>query len=231
MKNLIDAITKENRKRLEDFIFEINHVADEKNIRDSWQYKNLIPKGKDISKISFEDLKAYIIGRKEKAINKQIEREVKKIKRVFAAGELISVKISVEWKKSRTWGANPHGEAWATFKDKEGNTASNYVQSGSISGCGYDKLSTAVAVCLNQFNEVLRPLYHVKDEQLKNDTFKNIKKTNREILGYGSGYGILPKIECGVGVSCYPEIFAKVGYNFRSVASGKTFDVFEITKL
>jgi len=96
------------------------------------------------------------------------------------------------------------------------------VVSGSIGGCGYDKLSTAVAECLNQVNAVLRPLYLMKD--------KHTGKKNHEYLGYGSGYGILPNFEGGVGVSCYPRIFENVGYEFKTIASGKTFDVFTITK-
>lgn len=225
MKNLIKAVTEEQRNELEKFIFSINEVTDREKLTSKYgYYSDLFPQGKKTDQMSMSELKAYLITRKEKSVNKAIERKVDRIKTVFAAGELISVKISIEWKNSRTWGANPKGEAWATFKDENGNN-SNYVQSGSISGCGYDKLSTAVAECLNQFNEVLKLLYTVKDAILATHN-----KKNHEIFGYGSGYGILPAIEGGVGISCYPEIFSKVGYNFRSVASGKTFDVFEITK-
>ena len=61
----------------------------------------------------------------------------------------MDIKISIEWKKSATWGANPHGEAWLSFIDKDGHRNSKYVTFGGVSGCGYDKLSTAVAGCLN----------------------------------------------------------------------------------
>ncbi len=94
--------------------------------------------------------------------------------------------------------------------------------SGSIDGYGYDKQSTAVANCLNQIDEILKMLYTIKND--------NIDKENRDLLGYGSGYGLTPSIEGGVGVSCYPYIFSKLGYEFKTIASGKTFDVYTITK-
>ncbi len=221
MKNLIKAIETEQKKRLEDFIFSINEVTDLKGL-DTWQYNDLLPKGKKVNTMSFDVLKSYLIARKQKAIYKAIEREASKVKTVFNAGKLIEVKISIEWKRSRMWGSNPNAECWASFTNKDGNRDSIYVTSGSVSGCGYDKTSTAVAACLNQVNEVLKPLYFIKD--------KSIDTKNHELLGYGSGYGILPNIEGGVGVSCYPRIFEKIGFDFNTVASGKSFDVYTITK-
>lgn len=221
MKNLIKAVTAENKKRLEDFIFEINQIIDVKELQ-TWRYTDLLPKGKNVSKFTLEGLRAYLIGRKEKSIYKQIEREVSRINAVANAGKLISVKISIEWKRSQMWGSNPTAEAWCSYIDESGNRNSHYAKSESISGCGYDKQSTAVASVLNQFNEVLKLLYSAKE---KNPTAKN-----NELLGYGAGYGILPSIEGGVGTSCYPRIFAPLGYKFNTVASGKTYDVYTIEK-
>jgi len=230
MKNLIKEIETEQKNRLNDFIVAINQVQDLKGLN-TWQYNDLLPKGKNVSSFSFDALKAYLIDRKQKAIYKAIEREVNKVKTVFSAATLIECKISMEWKKSRMWGNNPTAECWYTYKDMNGNTCSNYIKSGSIGGCGYDKGSTAVAECLNQINEVLKPLYQAKNEQMKNDEFRDNKKDNHFLFGYGSGYGILPSIEGGVGVSCYPAIFASIGYKFSTTASGKTFDCYIITKL
>jgi len=123
------------------------------------------------------------------------------------------------------WGSNPNAECWYSFTNNEGNYHSGYVTSGSIGGCGYDKQSTAVANCLNQINEILKPLYDLKNNQLE-----PTEKNNHEIFGYGSGYGILPTIEGGVGVSCYNAIFNKIGFEFKCTASGKNFDVYTISK-
>lgn len=222
MKNLIKAVTNEEKQRLENFILEINKVESLECLK-GWKYTDLIPRGKNLSNFNLNSLRAYLIGRKEKAIYKEIEREVKHINTVANAGKLISVQITVEWKRSQMWGSNPTAEAWCSYIDKEGNHNSHYVKSGSIGGCGYDKESTAVAECLNQFNEVLKLLYLEKE--------KNVTAKNHEILGYGSGYGILPSIEGGVGVSCYPTIFKNVGFEFKTIASGKSFDAYSIEKI
>lgn len=224
MKNLIKAIETEQKKRLQDFIFEINQKTELSQLN-TWQYNDLIPKGKKVDNFTFNALKGYLIMRKEKAIYKAIEREVNKINTVASAGELLQVKITMEWKRSKMWGSNPSAECWYSYKDKNGNFNSGYVVSGSIGGCGYDKGSTAVANCLNQINEVLKPFYYQKNEALANG-----EKSNHELLGYGSGYGILPSIEGGVGVSCYNSIFNKIGFEFNTVASGKSFDAYTITK-
>lgn len=223
MKNLIKAVETQEKNRLNDFINEINEKTEVSQLK-NWYYTDLLPKGKNINDFSFDRLKAYLIGRKEKQTYKNIERQVNKINEIANSGELIDVRISIEWKRSQMWGSNPRAEAWATFKDKNGNTNSVYVQSGSIGGCGYDKQSTAVADCLNQIKQVLKPLYLIKDANVDNDN------KNHELLGYGSGYGILPSIEGGVGVSCYNSIFDKIGFQFKTVASGKTYDCYTITK-
>lgn len=234
MKNLIKAIETEQKNRLNEFILSINQVQstdtfDIKGLQ-TWQYQDLLPKGKDVSNYTFNALKGYLISRKEKSIYKSIEREVNKIKTVFNAGTLIDVKISIEWKRSRMWGSNPSAECWYSYKDADGQYRNGYVVSGSIGGCGYDKGSTAVARCLNQINEVLKPLYAKKDKAIKGITTPHNNTIHRDIFGYGSGYGILPTIEGGVGVSCYPSIFAAIGYEFSTLASGKTFDVYKIVK-
>jgi len=229
MKNLIKAIETEQKNRLNEFTKGINEVQDFKGL-DTWYYRELLPKGKRMDVFnSLADAAAYLIGRKQKAIYKAIEKEVNRVQTVFNSGELIDVKIQIEWKRSRMWGSNPSAECWYTYKDAEGHHRSGYVTSGSISGCGYDKQSTAVAKCLNQINEVLKPMYIKKDKAIKGIQ-KSQNDAHREIFGYGSGYGILPSIEGGVGVSCYPTIFKNIGYNFQTQASGKTFDVYTITK-
>jgi hypothetical protein len=235
MKNLINAITTEKKNRLNDFIKEINKKSTDFKTLDSWIYTDLLPKSKKLGlmelTMTLKEVKAYLIERKQAKIYKEIEKEVNEIKEVFTAGKLVSIKISVEWKKSQMWGANPTAEAWMTFINKEGSQDSKYVKTVPVSGCGYDKLSTAVANVLNQFNEVLKPMYVKKNALINHTQLTEAGRGNHKIFGYGSGYGILPYLEGGVGVSCYPRIFESIGYKFESVASGKSFDVFQITKI
>lgn len=223
MKNLVKLVEAEQKNRLNDFIVGINQLTERSQL-DTWYYRELLPKGKKVDSYSLNQLKAYLIGRKEKATYKAIERQVSKINSIANAGELIEAKIEIEWVRNRTWGYNPKATCWASFRDKDGNRDSVMVESGTVSGCGYDKQSTAVANCLNQIKEVLKPLYLLKDANPTNNN------SNHELLGYGAGYGILPSIEGGVGVSCYPSIFDKIGFEFKTVASGKSFDCYSITK-
>lgn len=60
------------------------------------------------------------------------------------------------------------------------------------------------AEALNQSDSVLKALYQVKNA--------NPEKRNRDCLGYGSGYGILPYLEIGVGLDSFAIIFADLGY-------------------
>lgn len=224
MKNIIKAIEAQEKAKLNDFITDLEKINQDNRAShfSDWKYTELLPKGKYLFEMRLEDAKSYLIKRKEKAIYKSIERQVNQVLTVGKAGELVEAKISIEWKKSKMWGSNPSAECIYSYKGEDGQLRSNRVFSGSIGGCGYDKQSTAVANCLNQINEVLKSMYLIKNA--------NIWESNHNLFGYGSGYGLTPSIEGGVGVSCYPSIFDKLGYKFEEIASGKTFDVFTITK-
>lgn len=87
----------------------------------------------------------------------------------------------------------------------------------SASGCGYDKQSAAIANAFNQNPEILKILYDHAE------------------AGEAFPYGVhvwagLPSFDGGCGVSCFYSIFEACGYTFRQVASGKAFDVYEITR-
>jgi hypothetical protein len=221
MRNIIKAIEAKEKARLTDFITDLEKINEVQDLN-KWYYTELLPKGKSLKESTLQEAKAYLIKRKEKQVFKSIERQVNRVLTIGKAGEFIEARISIEWKKSKTWGMNPSAECVYIYKDAEGNTRTNRVFSGSVSGCGYDKQSTSVANCLNQIDEIVKILYTIKNDNLDQD--------NRDIFGYGSGYGITPSIEGGVGVSCYPRIFEKLGYEFKTIASGKTFDVYTITK-
>lgn len=124
------------------------------------------------------------------------------------SGEFI---ITVEWKKSYMWGSNPRAYTNAGF------------ESNSIGGCGYDKLSTATSQALNSNKSLLKLLYEKKND--------NIDKSNHELLGYGSGYGIMPYFEGGVGISSHQRIIKGLGLKMQSITSTKNTDVFLITKV
>jgi hypothetical protein len=214
---LFSAIIAEKQEQMKRFVNDLNEQTDVWEILKNWHYSTLLPAGKKKMVWELSDLKKYLISREQKKIDKEIVKQRERLTTVSKADNFEGATISVEWKKSRMWGNNPKAEARIEKPDSR-----CFYESGSISGCGYDKESTAIAEAINQSNEFLKLLYLAKEND---PTAKN-----GELLGYGSGYGILPRLEGGVGVSCYPRIFEKIGFDFHNSASGKTFDVYTITK-
>ena len=169
--------------------------------------------------IDLETAQKFAIKRIENFYSKRLARTTEKIDRAENAPELLSIDISVEWKKNRTWGNNPTAKvrAWTGSHSTESGI-------GSASGCGYDKESAAIADALNSCPSVMSALYEIAEQ------IGARKEEYREKIGYGSGYSILPYFEGGVGVSCYYQIFDAMGYTMRHTASGKTFDVYTVSK-
>lgn len=209
--NLLAALTAEIEKRNTDYIAEIQ---DPKTDLNGWRIKQFFPKGKNTNDFETRaEAVEYLIKRVAKRQAKQIEEQTSMLTTISNAPEFTFMRISMEWKKSATWGMNPRAE---------GADGWGHYESGSIGGCGYDKGSTAVAKVINQSNSLLKVLYlHAEN---------NMGVKLHDLFGYGAGYGILPRIEGGLGVSCYPEIFAAVGLKFETVASGKTYDAYRIER-
>lgn len=145
-----------------------------------------------------------------KEIDEQERKQLEKLRTAENAPDLKYICISVEWTKSRTWGAIPHAEI----------RTNNGIYTGTASGCGYDKESAAIAKALNQSPEIMKLLYNIKE--------KHPSKAHRELFGYGSGYGILPYFEGGVGYSCFETIFTRCGCVCSRTGSGKMFDCYHI---
>jgi hypothetical protein len=220
--NLTKAIRKQFKNWETDFLNKLKLENDVNTILDKWYYRELLTdttKKKDWSN-DIKELKLYLIKRYEARQSAKLEKELTHLQTVFNADDLFSITISMDWKRSQMWGNNPQALA-------EVRTTNNYnrYESTRVGGCGYDKGSTAVAEAINQSNSLLKAMYTIKDK------VKNVKLDNRDVFGYGSGYGLLPRFEGGVGVSCYNQICNSIGFEFKTKASGKTFDVYEISKL
>lgn len=216
---LLQVETGKKNAALQTFVKDLNELTDTKTILDKWYYNNLLTPATKRKQWEVSDLKAYLIKREEQRTKKEIEKITNRVQTVSKARRKITqISISVDWAKNRTWGNCPKAEIRVCFSD---NTCDNY-ESGRVTGCGYDKESTAVANALNQCNELLNALYTIKEAAPE--------AKNADLLGYGSGYGVLPYFEGGVGVSCYPRIFEKIGLKWESVSHGKTFDVYQVTE-
>lgn len=159
------------------------------------------------------------LARAEKRMRVTLEKDMKaalvKIDTIETAEKPERFALWVDWKKSRTWGANPHTELIVG-----GDT-----YRGKASGCGYDKESAAIAEVLNLCPGTLKILYDVKEKALAGDG----DISNENAIEWGAGYGVLPYYERGVGVSSLVAVLKKCGYNVKQHYSPeKSF--FEIEK-
>lgn len=219
-KNLVDCKHLELNKSKIDLIQQLAEIQTTGEILDKWYFTNLLPIGKKCKGWEVEKLKTYLINRIHIKYDSDITKFENTLRSVFNATKKISeITIAVEWAKNRTWGLCPQATARVCYVD---NTCDTFTSS-RVTGCGYDKESTAVAQSLNQCSELLNLLYAIKDQRPT--------EKNHNIFGYGSGYGLLPSFEGGVGVNCYDPIFQKIGYSFAGVSHGKTFDVYKVVKL
>jgi len=168
-------------------------------------------------KLTAEQKEANKIARQEarkaakRAAEIQAQRDQKPVKEIT---------ISIEWKKSRTWGSNPMLSAVVRHTD---GTISRH--EATCSGSGYDKESTVIA---EVFNEFLRyRLWQLRDAgAIERDVLDRVENT----LPYG--IYIRPdwvSYSGGIGTSCYYGISKAIGGEFKQVASGKTFDAYTFT--
>ena len=150
--------------------------------------------------------KAQVEAFKEKA--KREQRPVK------------AITITIEWRKSRTWGNNPHAEARVEFKDGTFRRMDGF----TASGCGYDKKSTVIANIFNAFllYKLYGPLPSDYMEYLNGEQVKTPYGVH--LPGEYSAY-----YDGGIGTNWYFNISKFIGGTFENVASGKTFDVFKYT--
>lgn len=140
-----------------------------------------------------------------KKIEKYYDAELAEADAIENAEEVREFSISVEWANSRMWGANPNATIRVGYDE---------FISGSISGSGYDKESTAIAVAFNQ------------SEKLRGILYKNRGKIADK---YGWDYCDY-SLSGGVGSECFWRIFESCGYEVKHVASGKTYDAWIVSK-
>lgn len=132
---------------------------------------------------------------------------LEKLKAAEGAKETCYFSVSVEWKKSKTWGYNPTATVRGLAEDT----------TDGASGCGYDKESAAIAGAMNKNPEIMRVLYDHAE------TGKPFPYSVHVFAG-------LPSFDGGCGVSCFQDVFDACGYVWKCVASGEMFDVYTIER-
>lgn len=207
-KNFIATAKKQIRECLKYDIETIKKSAD----FSEWHLKSLIT-AKNFGKYTKAEKVAYLTKRATLKANAKETELLRRIESLKNAPEIESFSISVEWKKNTTWGANPTAEIRVSYIDG----SCDYF-TGSASGCGYDKESAAIASAFNQCDSLVALLFKVekKDPECKVYGYSNSRK------------GYFPHLSGGVGTSCYPAIFALVGFEMKKVGSGKMFDSWNV---
>ena len=153
------------------------------------------------------------------------------LNRVSNAPDMDSANINVEWKRNPYYGDNPH--AAILFYSKRG-----FIQetTGTCSGCGYDKFSTAICNALNHSDSALKALYDAAERALAMDPHCADSKTActgirwADAIAYGAGYTVLPHFEGGCGMSSTENVLNKCGYVLRHTSSGKHFNALHIER-
>jgi len=219
MKNLKAQLKRDEKQTFKNNIESLNDFNTIEELLNQWRFKDIIPvSSKNKKWSSANELKEYLKARYKKRYEARTIKGLERIETIKNSLEIEKIVITVDWNKSRTWGNNAQAEIKVFLK----NGLCEYFKGSRTSGCGYDKESTAISDALNQCNGLLKLLYKVKN--------KDVNKSNRDLIGYGSGYGLLPSFEGGVGVSCMYRICESINMKFKNIANGKNFDVYEITK-
>lgn len=212
-ENIKKAIADHESETIKKFSNEIR-TQTAKQLLDSWYYRDYM------TPATFEAMKqaeptetapAELLAKMEKKkAREEAKNTAKRLEKLAQAEQITTAKyinISVEWVRSRTWGANPHatvtGEKVRTF--------------GTASGCGYDKQSAAIASAFNENPEILKIIY---DHAEAGQPFPYSVNT----------FAGVPYFDGGYGVSCFESVFKSCGYIFRCTGSGNRFDCYTITR-
>lgn len=206
--------TAEAIKKARDFTQDPReHWKDERELLESWWVKNSFNKREraKLESMTYDQILNAYKARRIEEIKKESERAAEEIKAVCAASMPEFIDVTVEWKKNRTWGANPRAEV---------RTGENFLGSRSIGGCGYDKESTATAECFN------------KDAGIKKAAlvalYKNehMPKNRRYIYGVNFFHCHAPYFEGGCGFSCHRHVLELAGYKLVNQNGGKMFNTY-----
>lgn len=153
----------------------------------------------------------------ERRIVNKLRREEKKVKDERRDKKIKAIDVTIEWKKSSTYGYCPKLTGKVEYEDGRIENAEGY----KASGWGYDKESTVFASICNDF--LRYKLWEIQDNNSKEELEK-IK------VPYGIYFDkeFSPHFAGGVGMSCYYGIIEFLGGKLTEVANTKTVTVYRI---
>lgn len=208
MKNLKNALKLENNYTSVHYGNEI--IAGNMNLINHYTTKLRQEQYKD-GKIDLEKLQSCAIKSMQRKMKKSLDKELKELEEINNITENFdSLYIQLDTKK------NYYGWQYkATLTIIKDNGIKERIEGNFTNGYGYDKESTSISQVLNEYKPLIKMLYSFKNEAMEKS--ENLKIDNHDILGYGSGYGILPYFEAGVGTSCYYKILNTIGLELKNI--------------
>ena len=212
MNNLLNSLRLEGKKELEKVVKNIEAGnMDTINFYITDLRKQQLKDGK----ITLEKVQQIAIKKASKEIEKRTAKKIEKVKYIDSTiTKMEDINIIVQTKKTNLGYQYKAILATDTLR----------IEGKYTGGWGYDKLSTAISEVLNQYNPLIKLMYNYIDDKMWDEGSLTIN--NHKVLGYGSGYGILPYFESGVGVSSFYKIFDNLGLKLTEV----TDEFYRITK-
>ena len=212
-ENIKKAIAEHEAETLAQFAQSLeNKTAAE--LLNSWQFRDRMTpatlqamKNTDPDTIPPAELLEKINKKRAREEAKNTAARLEKLAAAERAATPEYIAVSVEWVRSRTWGANPH----ATVTGAQRRTF------GTASGCGYDKESAAIASAMNENPEIMRIIY---DHAEQGEPFPYSVHT----------FAGVPSFDGGCGVSCFRAVFESCGYEWHDNGRGSMFAAYSITR-
>lgn len=166
--------------------------------------------------IDLNTARKYAMERNARKLEKRCNAAIEKLNAAENREKVYSIAISVDWKRSQMWGYNPNASCTIVT---ENGCQSFY---GSASGCGYDKLTAAIADALNQCNALMGVMYDCKERAMRKGYRDNAQtnSSNSDCIHYGAGYGALPYFEGGVGMSSLMGVLEKM--EFKCICANRS---------
>lgn len=155
----------------------------------------------------------------ERGALRNLQNQEQDLADMFARPKVKQIYLEIEWSTGGAYGWQSYCDfGRVTFED---GTSRQIESSHKTTGCGYDKLSTTVAGCLN---ECLKPL-------LLQNRRRYLLAKNKGRAPYGADFGTrgwMPYFDGGVGVSSTIQVLKFLGAKVEH-ESHKKSDYFTIT--
>ena len=168
-------------------------------------------------KLTIEDARRLLKFKDCKGDIADNEKAIEAIKAAFSKELPKTIRIDVEWTRSRTWGFNPKAEVWA----------GDYSSSRSIGGCGFDKESMATARAFENnpvFARIAATCAWLDEKETE------ATGTPSSTYGYYASYSGF-RFEGGVGFSCHQHIIERAGYRLVAEFHPKGADGYKFEKI